>query len=411
MLYQIASISKQTLHSIKRFFSTLQPNNITFCIILPLIGFSWTLFQSLCRETFVLAGILYIISGVGITAGYHRLWSHRSFTASSSLRVFLALAGASSVQGSVLNWCQMHRAHHRYVDTPKDPYNVSKGIWWSHMGWLIFKPDPDSKAHVEISDLLQDQVVMWQHRNFPLLCLSTAYALLFLIAKFGWNDGLGGLLYAGIIRVFLFQQATNCVNSLAHWLGDQPYADATSPRDHMLTALVTFGEGYHNFHHEFPADYRNGIRWFDYDPTKWCISLWGWLGLASHLQEFEANEINKAIFQQKWKLVERLKCQINWGPLLDVLPIYHWSEYEALCVGHGGSKHLVCISGVIYDVEEFMESHPGGKALLAAHISKDATASFHGGIYKHSKAASNLLDNMRFGVVRGGGQVEDTSKR
>lgn len=171
----------------------------------------------------------------------------------------------------------MHRAHHRYVDTPKDPYNVSKGIWWSHMGWLIFKPDPSLKGHVEISDLLKEEVVMWQHRNFPFLCLFTSYALPFLIAKFGWNDGLGGLLYAGIIRVFLFQQATNCVNSLAHWLGDQPYADATSPRDHIFTALVTFGEGYHNFHHEFPADYRNGIRWFDYDPTKWCISLVGLL--------------------------------------------------------------------------------------------------------------------------------------
>lgn len=208
-----------------------------------------------------------------MSIGYHRLWSHRSFTASPTLRLFLALAGASSVQGSILNWCQMHRAHHRYVDTPKDPYNVQKGIWWSHMGWLIFKPDPKLKGHVEIPDLLKDEVVMWQHRNFAFLCLFTSYALPFLIAKFGWNDGLGGLLYAGIIRAFLFQQATNCVNSLAHWLGDQPYADETSPRDHIFTALVTFGEGYHNFHHEFPADYRNGIRWFDYDPTKWLISL------------------------------------------------------------------------------------------------------------------------------------------
>lgn len=165
--------------------------------------------------------------------------------------------------------------------------------------------------------------------------------------------------------------------------------------------------------------------------------------MASHLQEFEANEINKAIFQQKWKLVERLKCQINWGPPADTLPIYSWSDYEALCINHGGSRHLICISGVIYDVERFIESHPGGKALLVAHIGKDATASFHGGVYKRkysytayhfesrlalscsnelfrselilyftdSKAASNLLDNMRFGVVRGGGQVEEASKR
>lgn len=106
------------------------------------------------------------------------------------------------------------------------------------------------------------------------------------------------------------------------------------------------------------------------------------MGLASHLQEFEANEINKAIFQQKWKLVERLKYQINWGPSLDSLPIYSWSEFEALCINYGGSRHLICISGVIYDVEQFIESHPGGKPLLAAHIGKDATASFHGGVYK-----------------------------
>ncbi|KKO96490.1 acyl-CoA desaturase [Trichoderma harzianum] len=254
---------------------------------------------------------------------------------------------------------------------------------------------------------------MWQHRNFPLLCLFNSYAIPFLIAKFGWNDGLGGLLYAGIIRIFLFQQATNCVNSLAHWLGDQPYADTNSPRDHIFTALITFGEGYHNFHHEFPADYRNGIRWFDYDPTKWFISLASptsiisaWLGFACHLQEFESNEVNKAIFQQKWKQMEKLKRQINWGTPLDVLPIYSWSEYEALCINHGGSKYLVCVAGVIYDVKPFVDSHPGGRTLIEAYVGKDATASFHGGVYRHSKAASNLLDNMRFGVVRGGSRVD-----
>lgn len=106
------------------------------------------------------------------------------------------------------------------------------------------------------------------------------------------------------------------------------------------------------------------------------------MGLASHLQEFESNEINKAIFQQKWKQVERLKRQIDWGTPLDVLPIYSWSEFEALCVNQGGSKHLICISGVIYDVGKFIDSHPGGRALILAQTGKDATASFHGGIYR-----------------------------
>lgn len=187
--------------------------------------------------------------------------------------MFLALAGACSIQGSILTWTRDHRAHHRYVDTPKDPYNVKKGLLWSHIGWLLFKPDPKLLGHVDVSDLLNDEVVTWQHRNFAAISLSTSYALPAVIAMVGWNDGWGGLLYAGILRAFLFQQSTSCVNSLAHHLGDQPYADTNSPRDHIFTSLLTFGEGYHNFHHEFPSDYRNGVRWFDYDPTKWCIAL------------------------------------------------------------------------------------------------------------------------------------------
>lgn len=141
------------------------------------------------------------------------------------------------------------------------------------MGWLLFKADPHSIGHVDVSDLLQDKVVIWQHRNFGLICLMGAYALPSIVAMVGWNDACGGLLYAGIIRVFLFQQSTNCVNSLAHYIGEQPYAASHSPRDNILISLLTFGEGYHNFHHEFPSDYRNGVRWFDYDPTKWCIVI------------------------------------------------------------------------------------------------------------------------------------------
>lgn len=187
----------------------------------------------------------------------------------------LALAGASSVQGSILTWCRDHRIHHRYVDTEKDPHNANRGFLWSHMGWLIVKPDPKQAVSVDISDLTSDRVAMWQDKYFGPLCLFTGYVLPMMVAGFGWDDALGGLLYAGILRVFLFQQATNCVNSLAHILGDQPYADTHSPRDHLVTAILTFGEGYHNFHHEFPSDYRNGVNWFDYDPTKWCIGLVG----------------------------------------------------------------------------------------------------------------------------------------
>lgn len=141
------------------------------------------------------------------------------------------------------------------------------------MGWLLFKPDPTVKGYVDITDLENDAIVSWQHRNFPIICFLTGYLLPAVVAHLGWEDGLGGLLYAGILRALLFQQSTYCVNSLAHYFGDQPYSDASSPRDHTITAVLTFGEGYHNFHHEFPSDYRNGVKWFSYDPTKWCIAI------------------------------------------------------------------------------------------------------------------------------------------
>ncbi|KAI5917657.1 hypothetical protein F4810DRAFT_726831 [Camillea tinctor] len=356
------------------FIAILQLRNITFCVITPLFGAYWSLYQTLTDFT-----------------GYHRLWSHRSFVASPPLKLFLAICGVSSAQGSIIAWCRDHRAHHRFIDTRKDPYNVQKGLLWSHMGWLIFKPDPKLIGWVDISDLCNDNVVLWQYRNLPIIFMFFGYILPGLIAHAGWRDGLGGLLYAGIIP---------------HYLGDQPYADAQSPRDYIFTALLTFGEGYHNFHHEFPSDSWNGIRRFDYDPTKWLIRLWKWAGLASDLQEFPSNEISKAIFQQEEKRLLTLGKNIVWGRPLDTLPTYTWKEFEALCLEGPKSRQLICIAGVIHDIDGFLDHHPGGRALRASYVGNDATGSFSGGIYSHTEAARNLLQNMRFGVIQGGGKID-----
>lgn len=123
------------------------------------------------------------------------------------------------------------------------------------MGWMIFKSDSKAVGRVDISDLDEDPVVVWQHKNYLPVAFFFGLALPTMIASI-WGDWLGGLVYAGILRFFFVQQATFCVNSLAHWIGEQPFDDRRSPRDHMLTAFVTLGEGYHNFHHEFPSDYR-----------------------------------------------------------------------------------------------------------------------------------------------------------
>ncbi|KAH0128660.1 fatty acid desaturase, partial [Aureobasidium melanogenum] len=182
------------------------------------------------------------------------------------------------------------------------------------------------------------------------------------------------------------------------------FDDRNSPRDHVITALVTLGEGYHNFHHEFPSDYRNAIEWWQYDPTKWMIWTWKKLGLAYDLKQFRQNEIEKGRLQQLQKKVDQKRATLDWGIPISQLPVFSWEEFVAQARSNG--QALVAIGGVIHDIAPFIKEHPGGKALIMSAIGKDATAIFNGGVYQHSNAAHNLLSTMRVGIVHGGGEVE-----
>jgi stearoyl-CoA desaturase (delta-9 desaturase) len=230
--------------------------NTTLVVLIPICGFYLATNTPLRRPTFIWSIVYYFLTAFGITGGYHRLWSHRCYSARLPLRIFLAFVGAGAIQGSIRWWSANHRAHHRWTDTEKDPYSVMRGLLYSHLGWMVLNNDPKIKGRTDVSDLDSDPVVVWQHKNYGKCLLFTAWIFPTLVAGFGWGDWWGGLVYAGIIRACFAQQATFCVNSLAHWIGEQPFDDRRSPRDHVLTALVTMGEGYHNFHHEFPSDYR-----------------------------------------------------------------------------------------------------------------------------------------------------------
>ncbi|EXL64134.1 stearoyl-CoA desaturase (delta-9 desaturase) [Fusarium oxysporum f. sp. conglutinans race 2 54008] len=223
------------------------------------------------------------------------------------------------------------------------------------------------------------------------------------VAGFGWGDWLGGFVYAGVLRTFFLQQATFCVNSLAHWLGEQPFDDRNSPRDHVVTAFVTLGEGYYNFHHKYPSDYRNAIKWYQYDPTKWSIWIWKQFSLAYDLKQFRQNEIEKGRVQQLQKKLDQKRATLDWGIPLEQFPVIHWDDFIA---DSKNGKALVAIAGVIHNVTDFIKDHPGGKALISSAIGKDATAIFNGGVYNHSNAAHNLLSTMRVGILRGGCEVE-----
>lgn len=185
------------------------------------------------------------------------------------------------------------------------------------------KQNPKRIGRTDISDLNENPVVVWQHKNYVSVVLGMGLVFPAMVAYLAWGDFWGGLVYAGILRIFFVQQATFCVNSLAHWLGDQPFDDRNSPRDHVITALVTLGEGYHNFHHEFPSDYRNAIEWWQYDPTKWFIWINKKIGLAYNLKQFRANEIEKGRVQQQQKKLDQQRHRLDWGVPLEQVRNYY----------------------------------------------------------------------------------------
>ncbi|RFU30483.1 hypothetical protein B7463_g5846, partial [Scytalidium lignicola] len=376
----------------------------TFVVaILPAFGLVAMFYTPLRGATLVWSVFYYFITGLGITAGYHRLWAHRSYKACLPLQIWLAAVGAGAVENSIRRWSRDHRAHHRFTDTDKDPYSVRKGFIYSHMGWLVLKQDPKRLGRSDITDLNRDAVVVWQHKHYVEIALVMGLILPSVVSGLGWGDWVGGLVYAGILRIFFVQQATFCVNSVAHWIGDQPFDDRNSPRDHVLTALLTLGEGYHNFHHEFPSDYRNAIEWYQYDPTKWSIALWKKLGLASDLKTFRHNVIEIGRLQQQQKVVDLKMAQLALAPVSEGLPAVGWKEFERRT---NDGQCLIVIAGIIHDVGDFMKDHPGGMAMIQNGIGHDATALFNGSTYSHSYFAHRLLWTLRIGILQDRYEVE-----
>lgn len=346
--------------------------------------------------TAIFAVAYYFITGLGITAGYHRFFAHRAYKVDPWFEWVLACMGSGAVQGSIKWWSRDHRAHHRYVDTQKDPYSSSKGFWHAHIGWMLCRQEPGRIGHADIQDLKASNVVAFQHAYYPAFALAFGFLLPTAVASL-WGDAYGGFFMAGCARLLFVHHSTFCVNSVAHWAGDATYTDGQTARDSVLTALLTIGEGYHNFHHEFPSDYRNGVEWWQYDPTKWFIRALEMAGIAHKLQRFSANEIKKGALQMAHKNLHEDMSRIFWGPDPAVLPEYTASEVARLVKEEGNA--WVIVDGFVIDVQDFMEEHPGGPGYIKSSLGKDATAAFTGETYRHSNAAHNTARTLRVGRV------------
>ena len=208
-------------------------------------------------------------------------------------------------ENSVLNWASDHRRHHRHTDHDEDPYSIKHGFFWAHIGWILFKVLPEPPLD-NVADLRKDKLVMFQHRADKLIAVGVGLLLPTALGYWwnGWQGALGGFLVVGALRVFVVQQCTFFINSLCHTIGSQPYSDKCSSRDSMIMAFLTFGEGYHNYHHRFQHDYRNGVKRWAYDPTKWAIWSLSKLGLVSGMRRVPQEKIEQARAEEALRRVE-----------------------------------------------------------------------------------------------------------
>lgn len=250
-------------------------------------------------------GAFMVWTGISITAGYHRLLSHRAYKAHPVVKNFLLLGSTLAVQGSAFDWVSGHRSHHRHVDDRlDDPYSAKRGFFFSHMGWMLRNYPSGKFDYKNIPDLTRDKTLQIQHKYYGLWVLAMNVGF---VAAVGWllGDVWGTLVLAGLLRLVLTHHFTFFINSLCHMFGSRPYTDTNSARDNFILAIFTWGEGYHNYHHFFQYDYRNGVKWWQYDPTKWLIAGLSKLGLTSELRTVDDTTIKHAEVQMQFKAAQQ----------------------------------------------------------------------------------------------------------
>lgn len=278
---------------------------VIFLASFPFFLFFGTIYPSTLFVTF----LLYLLSGISITGGYHRLYAHKSYKVAPFFEYFILFFGTLATQGSVLRWAFEHRIHHAFVDTDEDPYSIKKGFWYAHFLWLFDAPKP--LIPKVVPDLLDNKLLKFQDRYYVPLVIGVN-AIVFLIAAFFLSDFVGAFFLVLWGRMFALHHSTWFINSLAHTFGNKPFSQEQSAVDNYILCFLTFGEGYHNYHHTFANDYRNGIRWYHFDPTKWAIWFLSKIGLASHLKRVDSAAIKKRmVIEHKRLLTDRLEA-LSW---------------------------------------------------------------------------------------------------
>jgi stearoyl-CoA desaturase (Delta-9 desaturase) len=241
----------------------------------------------------VIFAVCYAITGLGITVGFHRLLTHRAFETYRWLRLSFAVAGSLAVEGSVIDWVADHRKHHTFPDQEGDPHSphvghgsglggMLRGLWHSHVGWL-FSTHGQAQSRRYARDLCEDPAMRAINRKFPLIAIASLLVpfLLGLVLSGGsLKAGLSGLLWGGLVRIFLVHHVTWSVNSVCHFFGGRRFDTEDRSTNVFWLSLPTLGESWHHNHHAFPRSAFHGLRWYELDPSGWLILAMQRLGLA-----------------------------------------------------------------------------------------------------------------------------------
>ena len=249
----------------------------------------------------VLGFVLYVFTGLGVTVGYHRLLTHRSFETGPRTRRFWTIAGSCAIEGTPTSWVADHRRHHRHADDLGDPHsphvgyegggfmNALRGAWHAHIGWLV--TEGSAKNEMFVPDLLKDDVVMGVDKNFFRLYLPLSFVVFpafagFLLSGLHWQGAVTGFVWAGLVRIFITHHVTWSVNSICHMFGRRPFETEDRSTNNWLFALPTFGEAWHHNHHAFPTSAFHGLTKAQkmLDPSGWVVWWMEKFGLAKNVK-------------------------------------------------------------------------------------------------------------------------------
>lgn len=234
-------------------------------VVVAIFGHILAIYGGICYgpkatwSSWVFYLLLSLCSGLGVTAGVHRYWSHKSYKARMPFQIALMIFNCISMQNDIIEWCRDHRVHHKYTETNTDPHNALRGFFFAHMGWLMMKKHPDvfiKGKNVDMSDLYADPVVQFQHRHYLKLCFVFSVMLPMLIPWLCWGEDITVAFFIlFLFRYIMTLHSTWFVNSAAHLWGERRYDGGINPSDNRFVCMAAIGEGWHNYHHTFPYDY------------------------------------------------------------------------------------------------------------------------------------------------------------